>query len=151
MDDIEDAYERVGGEMVKLITEEEMKGLLKQRQPHELQRLLNPHNRKELCEVLAGKLKLIKIGGTFRLETELHREKALLTIAVDSTHQDDVIGAIDIDDQMNLTQLRAAVEKGEVPSENVKVFYVWGAHSHSYTILFASLCPSQKWTKKTFP
>jgi len=110
-EDMLDAYEKVGGEMVKLVTEAEMRSMLKQRQPHELQRLLNPHNRKELCEVLAGKLKLVKIGGSFRLETELHREKALLTIAVDTTHEDDVIGAVDIDDQMTLSQLRALVEK----------------------------------------
>jgi hypothetical protein len=121
-EDIEDAYERVGGEMVKLVTEDEMKGLLRQRQPAELQRLLIPHNRKELCEVLAGKLKLVKIGGTYRLETELHRERALLTIAVDSTHEDDVIGAIDIDDQMNLAQLRAAVEK-EMDEEDLPLSF----------------------------
>jgi len=118
--EVDDMYEKVGEEMVRLITESEAAKLLSLNIPNDetgpipqtkIDYLLQPSNRRELCSILSDRLKLIKIGGVWRLETFMHREKSLLTIAVDSNHRDAVIGAVDIDDQMSLFEVRKLIEK----------------------------------------
>ncbi|GMH72805.1 hypothetical protein TL16_g06010 [Triparma laevis f. inornata] len=112
-------YEKVGEELVKLVTEVEARTLLSDEQENRQAFLLHPSNRQELCRVLSDKLKLIKSGiSNYRLETLLHREKSLIAIAVDSNHRDDVIGAVDIDDQTTLAGLRKLINR-EMDEEDV--------------------------------
>ncbi|GMH93930.1 hypothetical protein TrVE_jg7560 [Triparma verrucosa] len=112
-------YEKVGEELVKLVTEVEARKLLSDEQDSRKSFLLHPANRQEMCRVLSDKLKLIKSGiSNYRLETLLHREKSLLAIAVDSNHRDDVIGAVDIDDQTTLASLRKLINR-EMDEEDV--------------------------------
>jgi len=116
--DDDDIYEKVGDELVRLITESEATSLLSvnlhdtpQIPENQILYLMQLPNRRELCKMLSDRLKLIKVGGAWRLETLSHREKSLLTIAVDSNHRDSVIGAVDIDDQMNLSEVRKLISR----------------------------------------
>jgi len=107
----QDRYDKVGEELVRLITEIEAEKMISDLPESRIIFLLQPSNRRELCSILSTKLKMIKIGGVFRLETNLHRERSLLTISVDSNHRDDVIGAVDVDDQMSLADVRRLLYK----------------------------------------
>jgi len=117
-----DEYEKIGEELVKLITEKEFALLLGDEPKSRVAFLILPANRQDLSRVLSKKLKMVKTSGQYRLETSLYRQQALLAIAIDSNHRDDVIGAVDIDDQTSLADLRALIQT-EMDDEDLPISF----------------------------
>ena len=141
-----DQYERVGEDLIKLVTEDEAETLLNDEADSRRQFLMQPPNRSELCRVLSLRLKLVKSGNNCRLETFLYREKSLLTIAIDSSHSDNIIGAVDVDDQTTLSSLRQLIVN-EMDEEDVPTsfrFFFQGApisRNQELTRLASTLLP----------
>jgi hypothetical protein len=134
-----DAYEVVGAgfpaPFSKNLSEKEVAELLHlaisaaptpaERDPNKVLRLMQPEHRMELCEKLveAKSFKIVpassegELGGPSMLETVLHRQTYMLTVAVNSQHKSCVIGSVDIDDFTSLTQLRQVIMRELDPDD----------------------------------